>query len=89
MTGSWSTKSDYHEHLNCATPSERTQRPMNEVDVAIQREEMRNRALLYEVAETLSSPNIGELLPRFAEMLSRVIPYDRQDAHLRTRQIHG
>ena len=77
MTGSWSTKSDYHEHLNCATPSERTQRPMNEVDVAIQREEMRNRALLYEVAETLSSPNIGDLLPRFAEMLSRVIPYDR------------
>ncbi len=50
---------------------------MTEVDVAIRREEMRNRALLYEAAETLSSPDIGDLLPRFAAMLSRVIPYDR------------
>ena len=51
---------------------------MTEVDLAIRREEMRNRALLYEAAETLSSPeDVGDLLPRFAEMLSRVIPYDR------------
>ena len=49
---------------------------MSEIDAA-RREEMRNRALLYEAAEALSSPEIGDFLPRFAELLSRVIPYDR------------
>lgn len=49
---------------------------MSEIDAA-RREEMRNRALLYEAAEALSSPEIGDFLPSFAELLSRVIPYDR------------